>query len=348
MEELKRDTWPLNTAKVDAARASAELAREEPPSTAKIGNPLRGNGGQTYTASSYDELIPELERRRDEYRPMSAEALQKLRRRQRAEGIISGISDAVRSVANLVAAHNYAPNMYDPRGSMSAKAQERFDRLKAEREADADKYFNYAMTIGRLKNEKEQQAYQRGRDALQDKIRESQDNRAQLKADRDAAMADLRMQLMQGRISEQDAAAEAKRIEADYAERYWDARVDKERSQADKNRRQGTASWVSGRGSGSGSYGGKPYGTLNGVTYQTAADYNKAVAELANEYGVPTTEETETVSGSGLSKKTTQRTVRRRTPDVARDVEAKARERGNAAQKQPKKKPKSIKFNEVE
>lgn len=340
MEELKRDTWPLNTAKVDAARASAELAREEPPSTAKITNPLRGHDGQTYTASSYDELIPELERRKAAYRPMSAEALQKLRRRQRAEGIISGISDAVRSVANLVAAHNYAPNMYDPRGSMSAKAQERFDRMKAEREADADKYFNYAMTIGRLKNEKEQQAYQRGRDALQDKIRESSENRAQLKADRDAAMADLRMQLMQGRVSEQEAAAEAKRIEADYAERYWDARVDKERSITARNNRYQPSQGSRG--------GGKPYGTLNGVTYQTKADYDKAVAELANEYGVPTTEETETVSGSGLSKKTTQRTVRRRTPDVARDVEAKARERSNAKQQQAKKKPqlKNAKFND--
>ena len=78
--------------------------------------------------------------------------LKKLRRRQKAEGIISGISDAVQSVANLVFTSKYAPNMYNPKEGMSAKAKERFEKDKAQREADADKYLNYALTIGKMRD----------------------------------------------------------------------------------------------------------------------------------------------------------------------------------------------------
>lgn len=113
-----------------------------------------------YTASSYEELIPQLEKRMAEYKPLSEEELKKLRRRQKVEGIISGISDAAQSVANLIFTHHYAPNMYNPKESMSAKAKERFDKEKAQREADADKFLNYALTIGKLKDADKQRGLQ--------------------------------------------------------------------------------------------------------------------------------------------------------------------------------------------
>ncbi len=87
-----------------------------------------------------------------EYKPLTEEELKKLRRRQKTEGIISGISDAVQSVANLVFTSQYAPNMYNASEGMSAKAKARFEKEKAEREADADKYLQYALTIGRMRD----------------------------------------------------------------------------------------------------------------------------------------------------------------------------------------------------
>lgn len=114
--------------------------------------PLQTTIPAQYTASSYDELIPQLEKRMAEYKPLSEEELKKLRRRQKTEGIISGISDAVQSVANLIFTSQYAPNMYNPKEGMSAKAKERFEKDKAQREADADKYLNYALTIGKMKD----------------------------------------------------------------------------------------------------------------------------------------------------------------------------------------------------
>lgn len=107
---------------------------------------------EQYTASSYAELIPQLEKRMAEYKPLSEEELKKLRRRQKVEGIISGISDAAQAVSNLWFTSQYAPNMYNPKEGMSAKAKERFDKEKAQREADADKYLQYALTIGKMKD----------------------------------------------------------------------------------------------------------------------------------------------------------------------------------------------------
>ena len=43
---------------------------------------------------------------------------------------------------------------------MSAKAKERFDKEKAQREADADKYLQYALTIGRMKDADKQRGLQ--------------------------------------------------------------------------------------------------------------------------------------------------------------------------------------------
>lgn len=105
-----------------------------------------------FKGSNNGELISYLERKIAENQPLSEADLEKLRRRQKAEGIISGISDAVQSVANLVFTNQYAPNMYNAKEGMSAKAKERFDKEKAEREAADDRWFNYALNLGRLKD----------------------------------------------------------------------------------------------------------------------------------------------------------------------------------------------------
>lgn len=114
--------------------------------------PISSKVPEQFTASSYAELIPQLEKKMAEYKPLTEEELKKLRRKQKTEGIISGISDAVQSVANLVATSQYAPNMYNPKEGMSVKAKERFEKEKAQREADADKYLQYALTIGKMKD----------------------------------------------------------------------------------------------------------------------------------------------------------------------------------------------------
>lgn len=107
-----------------------------------------------YTAKSYDELIPQVEEQMNAFKPLTEAQLEKIRKRQRARSVMSGITDAVRSVANLVATHNYAPDMYDATNGMSARAKARFEKDKAEREAKDAEYYQLAMKLGHLKQQK--------------------------------------------------------------------------------------------------------------------------------------------------------------------------------------------------
>ena len=187
-----------------------------------------------FKGTTNDELIAYLEKKIAEHKPLTDEDVKKIRRRQRAEGIISGIADAAQSVANLFYTTQYAPNMYNADEGMSARAKARFEKEKAEREADDDRYFNYAMNLAKLKEADQQKGlnvwqleqnmqYRASEEARKD----AAEVRAQAKADHDEAMAELRMELMQGKIDAQEAASRAKDIEANYAEAYWQSRINK-------------------------------------------------------------------------------------------------------------------------
>lgn len=200
-----------------------------------------------FKVSNYDDLIRYYENKMREVEPLSKEELEKIRRRQRAEGIVSGVSDAVRSIANIVAAHNYAPVFTDSNASMSARARARFDREKAEREAKDQEYFNYAMNIAKLKDADRDQAFNiwktehaLDREDIEDKYREAKENREQAKAERDALKAELHNQYMLGRISAQEYAAQLKEVELRYAGPLWQSKINKNNRQPVRGRGGGS------------------------------------------------------------------------------------------------------------
>lgn len=134
---------------------SGGFAPPQAPGVARVAPPQTGISTEVptqYKASSYAELIPQIRAAMNRFKPLSEEDLQKIRRRQKAEGIISGISDAAQAVANLFYTTQYAPDMYDPTKGMSARTKARWDREKAQRDADDEKYFNYALTLGKLED----------------------------------------------------------------------------------------------------------------------------------------------------------------------------------------------------
>lgn len=192
-----------------------------------------------YSASNYAELIEQLQQRLNEFNPLSKDELEKLRRKQRTEGFISGIADAATALSNLFFTTRYAPNMYNHKEGLTVKAQERIDKAKAQREADNDRFFNYAMMLGRVRDaadvareRREMAAYERERNALDDQYR------AQAEA-RDKAIYELRIQLMKGQISEQEAAARIKGIQERYAEQYEQSRIAKNYSSGNRTATQG-------------------------------------------------------------------------------------------------------------
>ena len=173
------------------------------------------------------EVLDWLSKRKAAIHLPTKEEMEKERRRRKTEGIISALADGASAVSNLIFTTQYAPDMYRPENSMTEKMKERYNKLKKERDADADRYFNYAMMIGKIKDAQEAKDYQRGRDALQDRIRMSQEKRAELKADRDAAKAEyeaqkrqLDLQFLQGKIDRNSYLTEQEKLETEYMKKH--------------------------------------------------------------------------------------------------------------------------------
>ncbi len=285
---------PLHPANLQEAVKDHFTPKPKPEQSAEEETPQFGN---------MQDVIDWLEERMAAIHLPTKEELEKERRRKKTDGIISAIADGASAISNLIFTTQYAPNMYRQENSMTDKMRERYDRIKKERDADADRYLNYALTIGKLKDAQEAREYQHGRDALQDQIRMSQEARAQLKADRDAALADLKMQLMAGKITEQEAAARAKEIEAEYADQYWNARVDEIKSRKKKNDRRGSGgggrpaehAWRDKNGNlhyCHSESAARSQAAANGGTYVTTPTHR--VTTKPDKWGNPATTETET------------------------------------------------------
>lgn len=181
------------------------------------------------------DVINFLEEKRAAIHIPTKEELEKERRRQKAERIISAAADGARAISNLIATTQYAPDMYRQEGSMSARTKERYDKLKQEREADADRYYNYSMAIKKLMDDNDDKDYQRGRDALRDHL-------AELKARNAAKLSEIRYKRISQQISDAEAAAEEREANADLDRQIREARLEVLKSQRDRNNRGGRGS----------------------------------------------------------------------------------------------------------
>lgn len=259
-----------------------------------------------FKGSTNQELIDYLQRKVNGYNPLSDEDLEKIRKRQKAEGMISGVSDVVRAISNMAFTNKYAPNMYDPSTSMSAKAKARFEKEKADRDAEDDRYFNYAMMLGKLRGDDQDRGlkiWQTEQNlAREDQRWEAEELREQAKADYDAAMADLELKLMLGKIDKQKADTEAAKIRAKYAAKY-------ELSRINKNNRT-PAARGGGRRGGGGATKKYPIFDKNGDVVDHVYTIDEAVSETERRGGtypeVVKTQSQDRTAGEGLGKKTSK------------------------------------------
>lgn len=176
--------------------------------------------GAGYSASNYAELIEQLQQRMDGIKPLTKEERKKLERKQRTEGIISGIADAATAMSNLFFTTQYAPNMYNAKEGMSAKARERFDKAKAQRDADDDRYMKYALQLGKARDAVDAMRDRRQQQGIQLQLKLNDDARRQAKAQHDAAAADIDLQMRAGRLTYEEARARKAAADARLAEAY--------------------------------------------------------------------------------------------------------------------------------
>lgn len=89
------------------------------------------------------------------HRPETEEQRKKRERREKSKRIIAAVSDGISALSNLYFTTQYAPDMYNhEKGSMTNSVDARIERMKAEREKNADKYLQFSLKLGDLQNQR--------------------------------------------------------------------------------------------------------------------------------------------------------------------------------------------------
>ena len=103
----------------------------------------------------YDQQIAALQEAANKSKPETEEERKKRERKEKSKKIIAAVGDGLMALSNLYFTTKGAPNMYDHKTmSQQTPLQAQLDKLKAEREANADKYLQYSLKIGDLQNDR--------------------------------------------------------------------------------------------------------------------------------------------------------------------------------------------------
>lgn len=122
----------------------------------------------TQKTMTYEEMF----RMSNPYTPPTPEELEKERKKKKREAIFAAISDGVSALANLYFTSQGAFNSYDPKNSMSAKFQKRWDKIEKEREGKNKEYYQgymrARMADDEVARDNRNWEYKVGRDKLTD------------------------------------------------------------------------------------------------------------------------------------------------------------------------------------
>ena len=178
----------------------------------------------------YDNQINILKKAQADYASANEteEQRKKREKREKSKRVIAAVGDGIRALSNLYFTSQYAPNMYNPNESQLAKVDARQEKLKAEREANRDKYLNYSLRIGDLENDRANTV--REMEAQAERLRLTRE-----KADREQEehkwLADLQPDKKREQTAKADAAdsvAKTKKAEADNADAIQKAKLNTE------------------------------------------------------------------------------------------------------------------------
>lgn len=129
---------------------------KEPPKT-DVAPPADNPAGVSphNDTMGYDQQIAALQEAANRVKPETEEERKKRERREKSAKIVSAVSDGLKALSNLFFTTRGAPNMYDHKeASQLTPLQEKLEKLKAERQANADKYLQYSLKIGDAQNER--------------------------------------------------------------------------------------------------------------------------------------------------------------------------------------------------
>lgn len=234
-------------------------------------NPYKEEVESKTPAFDMQTMINDLNAREEEALKKNEEERKKESRYHRARAIISAIGDGLSGLANIYYTTKGAPDMLKGTTSMSAKQQERWDKIRKEREARREAYLKAVRDNNResLKN-----AYTQWKDDRDYELKVQQEERqkrqAEVKAMKDEAMA----LYYANKADKEGYLALTKAAEANNMEEFLRLKNEVLKSQAKKNDAQAAnagKSGGSGRSSGgSGRKGsGDSYTTIKETTTDT-------------------------------------------------------------------------------
>lgn len=245
-----------------------------PPLTGSAGTPstvktTTSSSPSQFNGKSYDELEDFL---RNQMKSVKTETPKERERREKREkniGFLARLADGLRTFHTAYAQARGVNPMELP--SMSAKAQERFDEAKAEREQEEGKAMNYALALERLNSGRAQQDYQQ---KMLD-LRQQQQDRLDKQEETNRDIANAKVKYYEAQSNKNDEQAAYWKTKADLLERGWPqeqaekaAKIAESKAKAAKYNHDANAPYKTGGGSsrgGKGSSGGRfPWYDKNG------------------------------------------------------------------------------------
>lgn len=191
----------------------------------------------------YDQQIAALQEAANRVKPETEEERKKRERREKSAKIVSAVSDGLQALSNLFFTTRGAPNMYDHKeASQLTPLQEKLEKLKAERQANADKYLQYSLKIGDAQNERaktlrEMEAEQEKQKLAREKAQREQEEHGWL-----AALQPDKQREQAGKATKAEQEAVTAKSEADNAPDLYKAKVDTEKARGEAQRASAASS----------------------------------------------------------------------------------------------------------
>lgn len=182
----------------------------------------------------YDQQIAMLEEAAQLIKPETKEEREKREKREKSQKIVAAVSDGLQALGNLFFTTRGAPNMYDYKeASQLTPLQEKLEKLKAERQANADKHLQYALKIGDIKNARaktlrEMEAEQEKRKLAREKAQREQEEHGWL-----AALQPDKLREQKGKADKAGYDADTAKAEADNAPAMQKAKLETEKAHKD-------------------------------------------------------------------------------------------------------------------
>lgn len=217
---------------------------KEPPKT-DVAPPADNPAGVSphNDTMGYDQQIAALQEAANRVKPETEEERKKRERREKSAKIVSAVSDGLQALSNLFFTTRGAPNMYDHKeASQLTPLQEKLEKLKAERQANADKYLQYSLKIGDAQNERaktlrEMEAEQEKQKLAREKAQREQEEHGWL-----AALQPDKQREQAGKATKAEQEAVTAKAEADNAPDLYKAKVDTEKARGEAQRASAASS----------------------------------------------------------------------------------------------------------